>query len=114
MGRFAIVAYRARPGREELLLEAVRDHLTVLRGEGLATDRPRQVMRAADGTVVEVFEWKSAEAMRDAHENAAVKALWERFERACEYTPLRELNECGQLFAEFEALDLNEASGEPA
>ena len=52
-----IVAYRPRAGKEALLLELTRQHLPVLRAQGLATDRPSSVMRAADGTIVEVFEW---------------------------------------------------------
>ena len=30
-------------------------------------------MRAADGTIVEVFEWRSAEAIQQAHNNPAVR-----------------------------------------
>jgi hypothetical protein len=60
MGKFVIVAYRPRPGKEQELLQLTREHLPILRSEGLATDRPSYVMKSADGTIVEVFEWKSA------------------------------------------------------
>lgn len=102
MGRFVIVAYAPKPGMADTLLAAVRKHLRVLRAETLATDRPACVMRAADGTVVEVFEWRSAEAIRLAHASPAVQALWAEFGAACEYRPLGGLAECQQLFAEFE------------
>jgi hypothetical protein len=105
MGRFVIVAYAPKPGREDALLAAVEKHLDVLAAEGLVTTRPASVMRAADGTVVEVFEWRSAKAIREAHENPAVQALWAEFEGACEYRPLSELPEARALFAEFDAVD---------
>lgn len=63
-------------------------------------------MRSQDGTYLEVFEWKSAEAIAAAHHNAAVGALWTRFERACEYRRLCDVAETQQLFAGFEAVEL--------
>ncbi len=106
MGRFVIVAYRPKPGKEEALAAAVAKHLRVLRSEQLATERSAYVMRAADGTLVEVFEWLSAEAIEKAHSNAAVQALWAEFAAACDYVPLADLAEAKQLFAEFEAVSL--------
>jgi quinol monooxygenase YgiN len=106
MGRFVIVAYSPKPGMADHLLAAVRKHLEVLRAEKLVTDRPAYVMRAADGTVVEVFEWQSAEAIAKAHSTAAVQALWAEFGAACDYRPLCGLAECQQLFAEFEPVAL--------
>jgi hypothetical protein len=106
MGRFVIVAYTPKPGKDLELLAAVRKHLKVLRDEQLATDRPAYVMRAADGTIIEVFEWRSAEAIAQAHSNPAVGALWAEFGAACEYTPLCKLAEAHQMFAEFDAVTL--------
>jgi hypothetical protein len=106
MGRFVIVAYAPKPGMADQLIAAVRKHLQVLRAEGLVTDRPASVMRAADGTIVEVFEWRTAEAIAEAHSNPAVQALWAEFGAACDYRPLQSLAECQQLFAEFEPVAL--------
>jgi hypothetical protein len=105
MGRFVIVAYIPKAG-QQALLAAVKKHLQVLHVEGLVTDKPGYVMRAADGTIVEVFEWRSAEAIAQAHTNPAVAALWAEFGAACDYTPLARLNEAQQMFAEFEAVSL--------
>jgi hypothetical protein len=63
-------------------------------------------MRAADGTIVEVFEWKSAEAIANAHSNPAVQAMWGRYSAACEYVPLTSIKECSDLFAQFEPVEL--------
>lgn len=105
MGRFVIVAYAPKPGKGEALMAAVRKHMGVLRAERLVTERPACVMRAGDGTVVEVFEWRSAEAIAQAHASPAVQALWAEFGAACEFRPLKDLAECQQLFAEFEGVE---------
>ena len=106
MGRFVIVAYTPKAGRQKALLAAVKKHLQVLHAERLVTDKPGYVMRAADGTIVEVFEWRSAEAIAQAHTNPAVAALWAEFGAACDYTPLARLNEAQQMFAEFDAVSV--------
>lgn len=36
-------------------------------------------MEAGDGTVVEVFEWKSQAAIDSAHTNPEVQRLWKFF-----------------------------------
>jgi len=106
MGRFAIVAYTPKAGKAEQLLTAVRKHLKVLREAHLVTEKPASVMRAADGTIIEVFEWRSTKAVQEAHGNPAVQALWGEFGAACDYTPLSKLPETQQMFAEFDAVQL--------
>ncbi len=104
--RLVIVAYRPKPGKEALLLAELRDHVHLLRSEGLATDRPVIHMRAGDGTLVEIFEWASPAAIEQAHANARVQAMWARFAACCEYVPIGSLAEAGQLFSEFEPLEI--------
>jgi quinol monooxygenase YgiN len=106
MGRFVIVAYTPKPGKQNELLAAVKKHIQVLRGENLVSERLPYVMRAADGTLLEVFEWQSAAAIERAHGSPAVQALWQEFGAACDYTPLQRLEECRQMFAEFEPVEL--------
>ena len=104
MGRYVIAAYTPKPGKERDLLAAIERHQRVLRAEKLVTDAPSVLMRAADGTLLEVFEWCSAEAIAQAHANAAVQELWNAFGAACEYAPLARLPEAQRAFAEFEAV----------
>ena len=101
-----IVAYHPRPGKEALLLELTRQHLPLLRAQGLATDRPSWAMRSADGTIIEVFEWKSAEAIAAAHQNPVWQAMCGRYSEACDYISLENLSESKNMFAEFDAVDL--------
>ena len=105
IGQIAIAAYRPRKGQEEALLKEVKNHLPILRSQGLVTDRRSIVMRAQDGTILEVFEWKSAKAIEEAHSNEVVAAMWKRFEDACEYVKLSDLTESGEAFATFEPVN---------
>lgn len=105
MGRMVIVAYRPTPGGEADLEACVRDHLDVLRRRQLVTERDAIAGRAADGTIVEVFEWRSAEAIEAAHTDPEVGALWARFDACSTYVPVGELPEAAQLFSELEGLD---------
>ncbi len=106
MSVMVIVAYRPRPGKEALLLQLTREHVSILRGQGLATDRPAYAMRAADGTIIEVFEWKSKAAIESAHTNPAVLKMWDKYNEACEYVPLNTVKESSDMFAGFEPIDL--------
>ncbi|MET0390350.1 MAG: hypothetical protein ABW321_30540 [Polyangiales bacterium] len=106
MGVLVIVGYRAKPGQEQALLSAIKDHVPVLRSQGLVTERPPYIMRARDGTFVEVFEWKSQAAIDAAHTHPAVMKLWDRFSACCEYVPIADVAEAQELFSPFEPLAL--------
>jgi quinol monooxygenase YgiN len=101
-GLMVIVAYRPKRGKGAALLALARGHVAALRRLGLATARKECVMRAADGTVVEVFEWVSRAAVAAAHQHPAVAAIWAEYKEVCDYVPLRQLRETADLFAEFE------------
>ena len=100
-----IVAYKPKPGKEADLLQLTREHVPLLRTEGLATDHPVTVCQAKDGTVIEVFEWALG-GMERAHSNANVLALWTRYSQACDYVPLASLDESSAMFASFTPLAL--------
>ncbi len=99
-----IVAYRPKPGKEKELLELVRNRVPVLRKEGLVTDRKPTIMRARDGTIIEVSEWKSHEAIDAAHKNPNVLAMWDKFFALCDCIPLSGLAEANEMFAGFEPI----------
>jgi hypothetical protein len=102
MGSISVACYKPRPGCGEALLELVRNHLPPLRAQGLVTERTSIVMRAADGTIVEIFEWVSQEAIAGAHKNPAVLDLWKRFEAVCWYETPSNLPEFQNMFSHFE------------
>ena len=104
-GVCVIVAYRPNPGKEDDLLELVRSRVPTLRKEGLVSDRAPAIMRARDGTIIEVSEWKSREAIDAAHKNPNVLAMWEKFFAACDCVPLNTLAEADEMFAGFAPID---------
>jgi hypothetical protein len=105
--RIVICAYRPKPGKAEVLLAELRDHVHLLHSEGLATDRHATVMRAKDGAIIEVFEWASPAAIEEAHKNSRVQNMWARFAACCDYAPINTLLESADTFAEFEPVDLH-------
>jgi quinol monooxygenase YgiN len=105
MGRIVIACYRPKPGKQAALRELIRDHVATLQKEKLVTDRAPITMEAADGTIVEVFEWVSKEAIQAAHTNPAVLAMWKAYEAVCDYAPIASVPEAAQLFSEFAPLE---------
>jgi quinol monooxygenase YgiN len=105
VGRIVIVAYRPKPGKDKELLALTREHHGILAAQDLVTAGTPVIARASDGTIVEVFEWKSADAINQAHENPAVQGLWARYAALCDYVPLSQLPETTKLFAEFDSTD---------
>ncbi len=75
-GVCVIVAYRPKPGWSADLLDLVRQRVPLVAKEGLVTERKPTVMRASAGTIIEVSEWKSHEAIEAAHKNENVRAMW--------------------------------------
>ena len=106
MGQMVIVAYRPKAGKEAALLDLVRRHHSRLDAEGLVTNRPAYAMQAKDGTILEVFEWKSQKAIDEAHTNPAVQKMWSEFGEACDYVPLSQLAETKEMFAGFAPVDM--------
>jgi CDGSH-type Zn-finger protein len=107
MGIMVIACYRPKPGRSAEVEALTRQHVPLLVREGLAENRPPIAGRAKDGAIVEVFVWKSPEAIAAAHENPAVGALWEKFGEAADFVMTKDLAEAASLFAEFEWLKLD-------
>ncbi len=103
-GVVVIVAYRPKPGKENELIDLVRSRMPTLRKEGLVSDRVPTIMRSRDGTIIEVSEWKSREAIDAAHKNPNVLAMWNKFFAICDCIPLNTLAEANEMFAGFEPI----------
>ena len=101
MGRIVIAAYKPKPGREAELEKLMETHVPTLRSQGLVTEREPIIMRADDGTIVEVFEWLSKEAIEEAHKNATVLDMWQKYAEVSDYVPVSQLSESQQLFSDF-------------
>lgn len=106
MAHTVIAVYRPHEGKNDELVELVETHLPTLRKEGLATDRESVVLRASDGTILEIFDWVSGEAVEAAHTNEAVQKMWEQFATVCDFATLDSLTEAEKVFPHFERLEL--------
>ena len=100
-GRIVIVAYKPKAGKSAALHELMKSHLAILKSQDLVSERDSIMMEAKDGTIIEVFEWKSKEAIEQAHTNPAVHKMWSDYAEVCEYIPVAQLDEVNDLFAEF-------------
>ena len=98
--RLSIVAYKAKPGKEDELLSLVHGHVPYLREIGCATERQSVLAKSGDGTIIEVFEW-TEDGLEKAHQHAGLMALWTRFSAACDFVPLQMLEESKAMFANF-------------
>jgi quinol monooxygenase YgiN len=105
MGRIVIVAYQPKPGKAEELKALTRTHVPRLQQEGLVTDRHPVLLETGDGVIIEIFEWLSAEAIQQAHQNKGVHQMWAEFDAVCTYIPLNTLSEAANMFAEFTPID---------
>lgn len=104
MGRIAIAAFKPHEGKEEELLSVVADRLPLLRRLGFSTDREHTLMRASDGTIIEISEWVDDAAIERAHSHEEVGRLWARFEACSDYRKPGDLAELGEMFPTFEAV----------
>lgn len=107
MSHFVIACYAPKPEKEQELLALVRGHIPYLKNLNMVTERPPLVLRNRQGTIIEAFEWRSPDALEEAHLNPDVQDLWKRFEEVCDYQTLDNLPEAKELFAHFEILELN-------
>jgi hypothetical protein len=101
----AIACYRPKRGQKGKLLAILAKHAATLRAENLISERGSILARAKDGTIVEIFEWRSAAAKEQAHRNPAVRQLWEPMMECCEFPGLGDLDEARHPFASFEVLE---------
>jgi hypothetical protein len=74
---------------------------------GLATDRAPITMAAADGTILEVFEWASADAIQAAHKHPTVLKMWEAYGAVCDYVPLSQVPEASEMFSNFTPIEVH-------
>src|ERR1700750_1278183 len=98
-GIVCIVAYRPKAGHEEELLDLGLCRVPTLRKEGLVTDRVPIIVRAKDNTIIEVSEWKSQQAIEEAHKNPRVLAMWDKFFAVCECVSLKTVPETETMLA---------------
>jgi len=107
MGAQVVIAvYRPHAGKDAEFRGLLAQHGRTLKSEGLVTSRPAVVLKAADGSYLEIFEWVSGEAARGAHECAPIGRLWEAMGEVADFAPLDCLAESHRAFTHFEPVYL--------
>src|SRR5215212_5900306 len=94
----AFATYKAKAGQEEALQELIKKHLPILRELQLATERDNYIAVSKNGTVIEVFEWTSMNAINAAHQHPAVADIWEKLILIADFTPMNLLPEATAPF----------------
>jgi hypothetical protein len=100
----SLAAYKPKAGQEESLRKLVEKHIPKLQELELATTRENYIAQAQDGTIVEVFEWASADAITAAHRHPAVSDIWEKMSLIADFLPINQLPELNGPFADFKIL----------
>ena len=66
--------------------------MKILNELGFVSNREPIIMEAQNGTIVEVFGWKSKHAMEQAHSSPEVLEMWRSYAKVCEYVPVNSIN----------------------
>jgi hypothetical protein len=98
-----MAVYRARDGCEEQLVDLLRRHYPTLNSLGLVANSGAILLRSPEEPAfIEIFEWKSQDAIRIAHEAKEVQALWAGLGDIARHITLTDLKESGKMFAKFQ------------
>ena len=100
-----IALYRPHDGKDVDLRRLIAEHVPALRRLALITERPAVLLRAANGTYLEIFEWASAAAARSAHDHAEIARIWDAMGAIADFAPLDSLEESHRPFAPFAAVE---------
>ena len=101
MGILVICSYRPKPGHEEEARLLMQGHVPLLRSHGLITGRLEVQGMAANGELVEIFEWESVEKSRGAPTLPEIGAHWKAMAEVMDFVPLSGLPEAQHPFAHF-------------
>lgn len=106
----AIALYRPKAGKAKELEALVERHIPTLRQLELVTDRPSVLARSQDGTLIEIFEWRSGEAIGKAHTHPKLAQVWEAMGAIADFPSLSSLPEANGRFPNFTPVHLGAAA----
>jgi len=103
--KMAFAMYKPKEGKSDELAKIIDQHVSTLREYGMVSDRNNYRGQSKAGVIIEVFEWKSDEAIKAVHEHPAVAALWEKMYAVCTFEKMRDLPESDMIFPNFELIE---------
>jgi hypothetical protein len=104
MGIIAIACYKPKKEKSDDLRNLVNKHYPLLLSKAMVTEREPFIMKSEDGTIIEIFEWKSKKAKKAAHSDEDIIEIWDHLESVSENIPLSELKEANDAFANFKPM----------
>ena len=99
-----VAAYRPYKGKEEAFRDLLFSQVAVFRDENLLSDRDPWFMRAADGTYLCFFEWRSKEVVDGLEVNPRIQQIWMQFEKICSFEKPAAVPEFQQMFSQLESV----------
>jgi hypothetical protein len=106
MRRTFIVVYKPYKGREQELVPAIVASYRDLHQRGYVTAQPAKLMKAANGSIVMIFDWKDENMKNNAQADPVIQQHWMALSKLCEFDKPMNLIECQQPFSEFEAIEI--------
>jgi quinol monooxygenase YgiN len=101
-----VALYRPHAGKEEALKKLIAEHVPTLRRLELITDREALLMKAQDGTYVEIAEWRGPDSAEKAHQHPELAKVWEGMGKIADFPALESLKESKVRFPHFQPVGL--------
>ena len=99
---FAI--YKPHQDKGNELKKLILKHVPRLKSNKLITNREPLLVKSKNGIYIEIFEWKSTDAVEEAHENPEIQKLWDEIEKVCDFTNLESIEEVREYFPQFKPI----------
>ncbi|MBL7878115.1 MAG: hypothetical protein JNL53_20785 [Cyclobacteriaceae bacterium] len=104
MGRIFLIIYKPHKGKEQELLSTVKSGYAPMISGGYVTDRAPILMRATNGSLLLIFEWKQQDSQDKAQADPAIQEQWMRVSKLSEFEKPESLKEFRDVFPEFESI----------
>jgi quinol monooxygenase YgiN len=101
-----VALYRPHPGKDEALKKLIAEHVPTLRRLELITEREAMLMRAQDGTYIEIAEWHGPDSSAKAHQHPELAKIWEAMGKIADLPTLETLKESRTRFPHFQPVML--------
>ena len=95
--------YKPHQNKENELKMLILKHVPILKSNKLIERNP-VLVQSKNGIYIEIFEWKSNDAVEEAHENHEVQKLWDKMEKVCDFTNLESIEEVREYFPQFKPI----------
>jgi hypothetical protein len=104
MHHIALILYSPRKGRKQELIEMLQHNIPVMRKLGLVTDREQILAGTKDGSIIQIFEWKSQDSQEQAMAHPVVQEMWLKAGNISEFQKPAAVAEFNEVFSMFKTI----------